>query len=138
MEVRPFWGDEDAEGQIRRLDAELTEAPRTAHRVRSRTAPRAGPLRDEFLIKIQAMDGVDPEVIRTLVEERLSWARGKLARYEGVRDRFLDGRTEERYLADADRIGPYLTLLGGIALEAETVRWCERALVVLKRRAPLS
>jgi hypothetical protein len=83
MEVRPFWGDEDAEGQIRRLDVELTEAPRTAHRVRSRTAPRAGPLRDEFLIKIQAMDGVDPEVIRTLVEERLSWARGKLARYEG-------------------------------------------------------
>jgi ketosteroid isomerase-like protein len=29
MEVRPFWEDEDAEGQIRRLDAELTEAVRT-------------------------------------------------------------------------------------------------------------
>lgn len=29
MEVRPFWEDEDAEGQIRRLDAELTEAART-------------------------------------------------------------------------------------------------------------
>ncbi|MEU1480297.1 YciI family protein [Streptomyces sp. NPDC005760] len=28
MEVRPFWEDEDAEGQIRRLEAELTEAVR--------------------------------------------------------------------------------------------------------------
>jgi hypothetical protein len=84
------------------------------------------------------MDGVDPEATRTLVEERLSRARGKLARYERVRDRLLDGRTEERYLAEADRIGPYLTLMGGIALETETVRCCERAHVVLKRRAPLS
>ncbi|MFF0013843.1 YciI family protein [Streptomyces sp. NPDC005374] len=29
MEVRPFWEDEDAEGEIRRLDTELTEAART-------------------------------------------------------------------------------------------------------------
>lgn len=29
MEVRPFWEDEDAESEIRRLDAELTEAART-------------------------------------------------------------------------------------------------------------
>ncbi|MEU6350813.1 YciI family protein [Streptomyces sp. NPDC047072] len=28
MEVRPFWEDEDAEGEIRRLDAELTAAAR--------------------------------------------------------------------------------------------------------------
>jgi uncharacterized protein (TIGR02246 family) len=28
MEVRPFWEDEDAPGEIRRLDAELTEAAR--------------------------------------------------------------------------------------------------------------
>ena len=95
-------------------------------------------LRDEFLIKIQAMDGADPEDTRALVEERMSWARGKLARYERLRDRLLDGRTEEEHLATADRIGPYLTLLRGIAFETETVRWCERVLVVLARRAPLS
>lgn len=82
------------------------------------------------------MDGTDPEATRELFEERLSWARGKLARYERVRERLLDGRTEDEYLRDAERIGPYLTLLGGIALESENVRWCERALVILKRRAP--
>ncbi|KUN63183.1 PadR family transcriptional regulator [Streptomyces griseorubiginosus] len=96
---------------------------------------RPAALRDEFLIKIQAMDGTDPEATRALFEERLSWARGKLARYERVRERFLDGRTEAEYLRDAERIGPYLTLLGGIALESETVRWCERALVILEARA---
>lgn len=95
-------------------------------------------LRDELLIKIQAMDGTDPEVTRALVEERMSWARGKLARYERVRDRLLDGRTEEEYLREADRIGPYLTLMGGIAFESENVRWCERVLAILGRRVPLS
>ncbi|WP_405523369.1 PadR family transcriptional regulator [Streptomyces canus] len=99
---------------------------------------RPAALRDEFLIKIQAMDGVDPEATRALVEERMSWARGKLARYERVRERLLDGRTEERYLAEAERIGPYLTLMGGITLETDIIRWCERALAILKRRAPLS
>ncbi|MEU9166616.1 PadR family transcriptional regulator [Streptomyces sp. NPDC048420] len=99
---------------------------------------RPAALRDEFLIKIQAMDGTDPEVTRELVEERLSWARGKLARYERLRDRLLDGRTEEQYLAEAERIGPYLTLMGGIAFESDNVRWCERVLVILRRRAPLS
>ncbi|MDH6553276.1 PadR family transcriptional regulator [Streptomyces sp. SAI-041] len=117
----------------------LTEAGRRELSAFAGEPPRRpAALRDEFLIKIQAMDGVDPGVTRSLVEERLSWARGKLARYERVRERLLDGRTEERYLAEAERIGPYLTLLGGIALEAETVRWCERVLVLLKRRAPLS
>lgn len=99
---------------------------------------RPAALRDEFLIKIQAMDGTGPEATRELVEERLSWARGKLARYERLRDRLLDGRTEEQYLTEADRIGPYLTLMGGIALETANVRWCERVLVVLEHRAPLS
>lgn len=95
-------------------------------------------IRDELLIKIQAMDGVDPEATRALVEERMTWARGKLARYARVRDRLLDGRTEEEYLSEADRIGPYLTLMGGIAFEEENLRWCERVLTVLRRRAPLS
>lgn len=99
---------------------------------------RPAALRDEFLIKIQAMDGSDPEATRALVEERLSWARGKLARYERVRDRLLGDRTEEEHLAEADRIGPYLTLMAGIAFEADNVRWCERVLVILRRRAPLS
>lgn len=86
---------------------------------------------------MQAMDGVDPAAVRALVEERRAWALGKLARYERVRERLLDGRTEEEHLRDADRVGPYLTLAAGITFERENARWCERVLAVLdERRAP--
>lgn len=91
-------------------------------------------VRDEFLIKMQAMDGVDPRAVRALVEERRAWALGKLARYERVRERLLNGRTEEEYLRDADRVGPYLTLLAGITFERDSARWCERVLTVLGER----
>ncbi|MEU0050451.1 PadR family transcriptional regulator [Streptomyces sp. NPDC006184] len=95
---------------------------------------RPAALRDELLIKVQAMDGGDPEVTRALIEERMGWARGKLGRYLRVRDRLLDGRTEEEFLRTAERVGPYLTLMGGIALEEENLRWCERVLAILARR----
>ncbi|MGW8064272.1 PadR family transcriptional regulator [Streptomyces ziwulingensis] len=91
-------------------------------------------IRDEFLIKMQAMDGVDPADVRTLVEERRTWALGKLARYERVRERLLDGRTEEQHLRESGRVGPYLTLLAGITFERENARWCERVLAVLEER----
>ncbi|MFF5184530.1 PadR family transcriptional regulator [Streptomyces sp. NPDC000345] len=114
----------------------LTEAGRADLRAFAAAPPRRPTaIRDELLIKIQASDGVDPAVSRELIEERRSWARGKLARYERVRERLLAGRTEEEYLVEADRIGPYLTLMAGIAFEEENVRWCERALLLLKRRA---
>ncbi|GAB7102155.1 PadR family transcriptional regulator [Streptomyces phaeofaciens] len=114
----------------------LTEAGRTDLRVFAATPPRRPTaIRDELLIKIQALDGTDPAVTRELIEERMSWARGKLARYERVRERLVDGRSEEEYLREADRVGPYLTLMAGIAFEEQNLRWCERALVLLERRA---
>ncbi|MEU6512067.1 PadR family transcriptional regulator [Streptomyces sp. NPDC046942] len=94
-------------------------------------------VRDEFLIKIQAMDGGDTEVTRALVEERMGWARGKLDRYRRVRERLLDGRSEEEYLRTAERVGPYLTLMAGIAFEEDNLRWCERVLAILAQRVAL-
>jgi hypothetical protein len=46
----------------------------------------------------------------------------------------LDGRGEEEYLAEAERVGPYLTLLRGISFEEENIRWAERALAIIERR----
>ncbi|MGW2729848.1 PadR family transcriptional regulator [Streptomyces sp. NPDC001494] len=113
----------------------LTEAGRSRLRAFAGEPPkRPTAVRDELLIKIQAMDGGDPAVARALVEERGGWARGKLDRYERVRARLLDGRTEEEYLSTADRIGPYLTLMAGIAFEQENLRWCERVLRILDGR----
>ncbi|MFI6035814.1 PadR family transcriptional regulator [Streptomyces sp. NPDC051315] len=116
----------------------LTEAGREDLRAFAAAPPRKPTaIRDELLIKIQAMDGVDPAVTRAQIEERMSWARGKLTRYERVRERLLDGRTEDDYLREADRIGPYLTLMGGIAFEEENLRWCVRVLALLERRTPV-
>ncbi|MEV6999779.1 MULTISPECIES: PadR family transcriptional regulator [unclassified Streptomyces] len=111
----------------------LTEAGREDLRAFAAEPPRRPTaIRDELLIKLQAME--DPEVTRALIEERRTWSRGKLDRYERVRDRLLDGRTEDEYLRESDRIGPYLTLLAGISFEQEILRWCERVLTVLQHR----
>ncbi|MEU9338528.1 PadR family transcriptional regulator [Streptomyces sp. NPDC048290] len=114
----------------------LTEAGREDLRTFA-AAPTRRPtaVRDELLIKIQALDGADPAATRELIEERRTWARGRLERYERMRDRMLDGRGEDAYLRESDRVGPYLTLLRGIAFERENLHWCERVLTVLDRRA---
>ena len=113
----------------------LTDAGRAALDAFAAEPPkRPTAVRDELLIKIQAMDGGEPDVVRALVEERRSWSRGKLDRYLRLRDRLLAGRTEEEYLLATDRVGPYLTLMAGIGFEEENLRWCERVLTVLERR----
>lgn len=115
----------------------LTEAGREDLRAFAAAPPRRPTaVRDELLIKVQAMDGVgvDPGTTRAQIEERMGWARAKLDRYLRVRERLLAGRTEEEFLREADRIGPYLTLMAGIAFEEENLRWCERVLVHLRRR----
>lgn len=113
----------------------LTEAGRADLDTFAAVPPRRPTaVRDELLIKIQAADGVDPEVTRALIEERMTWTRGRLDRYLRLRDRLLDGRTEDEYLGEAERIGPYLTLMGGIGFEESNLVWCERALTLLKRR----
>ena len=48
--------------------------------------------------------------------------------------RLLDGRSEEEYLAQTERVGPYLTLLRGISFEEENIRWAERTLTIIEHR----
>ncbi|MEV7127925.1 PadR family transcriptional regulator [Streptomyces sp. NPDC093260] len=92
-------------------------------------------IRDELMVKVQCADVGDLEAVRRAVAERVEWATAKLARYERLQERLLDGRTEDEYLARAERIGPYLTLLRGMAFERENIRWGETALRVIDRRA---
>lgn len=112
----------------------LTDAGREA--LRSFTAERAKPtaIRDELLVKVQAVDSGDIEAVRAAVAEQLERANAKRVRYERMRARLLDGRSEANYLAHADRVGPYLTLLRGIRFEKENVRWAKQVLAVLAER----
>ncbi|WP_367324885.1 PadR family transcriptional regulator [Streptomyces sp. HUAS ZL42] len=114
----------------------LTEAGREA--VRAYTAevsskPMA--IRDELLVKVQCVDAGDLGAVRAGLTERVERAEAKLARFERLRERLLAGRTEEEYLATAERVGPYLTLLGGLALERANLQWGRTVLRTLDRRA---
>lgn len=113
----------------------LTEAGRKA--VRAYTAEPLGKpavIRDELLVKVQCLDAGDMEAVRTAIAERMEWATAKLARYERLRQRLLDGRSEDAYFAEAERIGPYLTLLRGMSFERENLQWGDIALRRLEQR----
>ncbi|WP_055555161.1 PadR family transcriptional regulator [Streptomyces sp. NBRC 110028] len=114
----------------------LTQAGREAVRAYT-TEPLGKPsvIRDELMVKVQCLDAGDIEAVRTAVSERMEWATAKLARYERLRQRLLDGRSEEAYFAEAERIGPYLTLLRGMSFERENLQWGDMALRRLDQRS---
>lgn len=112
----------------------LTEAGRDAIRQFTGRAPKPSVIRDELMIKVQAFDAGDSAAVRDLIAERRKWAEAKVQRYERLRNRLLDGCTEAEYLAAAQRVGPYLTLMRGISFEEENVRWAERALAIIEQR----
>ncbi|ATY12589.1 PadR family transcriptional regulator [Amycolatopsis sp. AA4] len=92
-------------------------------------------IRDDLLVKVQGSDAGDAEAVLAAVEERMEWSRAKLARFERLRERMLDGRSESDYLRENDRVGPYLTLLRGISFEKENLQWGEHAARILRQRA---
>ena len=93
-------------------------------------------LRDDLLVKLQAVDVGDLAAVRAAVAERIEQARGRLALWDRLRVRLLAGATEAEYLATADRVGPYLTLMRGLAFEHETLAWGQTVLEILEQRAP--
>jgi DNA-binding PadR family transcriptional regulator len=112
----------------------LTEAGREAIRQFTRRSPKPSVIRDELMVKVQASDAGDAEAVRDFITERTEWAEAKVRRYERLRHRLLDGRSEAEYLATAQRVGPYLTLLRGISFEEENIRWAKRALAIIEQR----
>jgi DNA-binding PadR family transcriptional regulator len=112
----------------------LTEAGHEAIQQFTSRAPKPAVIRDELAVKVLAADAGSASAVRDFVAERLQWATAKLERYERFRARLLDGRTEDDYLAQTERVGPYLTLLRGISFEQENIRWAERVLTIMEQR----
>lgn len=90
-------------------------------------------IRDELLVAVMAADS-NAEAVKASLRERKQWAEAKIARYERLKAKLLGERTEEEFLGEAERVGPYLTLLRGLSFERDNVRWCARCLTVLERR----
>lgn len=112
----------------------LTAAGRRQLREFTRAAAKPSVIRDELLIQVRAIDVGDGPAVRRAIDDRSQAAAEKLARYRDLQADLLDGRSEDDYLAGADRVGPYLTLLRGIEFEQENIRWAQRALSVLDAR----
>lgn len=112
----------------------LTEAGVTALREFTAKPAKVTAIRDELLVKVQAVDTGDGQAVLAAIAQRLELSRAKLARYDRMRARLLAGRTEEEYFDEVERVGPYLTLMRGRAFEKENVRWAQRALEVLEKR----
>ncbi|MFB7512530.1 PadR family transcriptional regulator [Streptomyces sp. NPDC056144] len=113
----------------------LTEAGRQDLYAYTSRPPKPSAVRDSLMVQVQACDEGDTDAVRGFVADRMDTARAKLARYDRLRDWLLNGRDEETYLREAERIGPYLTLMRGRSLEEENLRWGEKTLAVLEQRA---
>jgi DNA-binding PadR family transcriptional regulator len=112
----------------------LTDAGRDALRRFTAEPARPTAMRDDLLVKVQAVDSGDIAAVRAAVAKHLERANKKLVRYQRMRARLLDGRSEADHLAHADRVGPYLTLQRGILFEKENARWAKQVLAVLAER----
>ncbi|MHC3467370.1 PadR family transcriptional regulator [Streptomyces sp. 7R007] len=117
----------------------LTEAGLEVLRAYVAEAPaKPTAIRDELMVRVQCVDIGDAgamAAVRAAIVERRERSVAKLARYERLRERLLDGRTEDEFFDSADRVGPYLTLQGGLALERANLQWAETALRRLDQRA---
>jgi hypothetical protein len=83
---------------------------------------------------VQAVDVGDAHAVSKELMARLDRARAKLATYDRLLADMLHGGAEDAFERDAERIGPYLTLMGGRMYEETNIRWCTAALDVLSRR----
>jgi DNA-binding PadR family transcriptional regulator len=112
----------------------LTEHGREElHRFTSLPAKPAA-MRDELVVKLQAVDVGDVHAVTKELMTRLDRAHAKLALYDRLLREMLGGREQDVFERDTDRVGPYLTLMGGRMYEQTNIRWCNAALEVLSRR----
>ncbi|MFI2452839.1 PadR family transcriptional regulator [Streptomyces sp. NPDC019539] len=91
-------------------------------------------IRDDLLVKVQAVDSAPPAPVIEQLDERAAMAAAKTAIFERFLRRLRGDLDEDTFLATADRVGPYLTCLRGLRFEQETADWCARTAAVLRAR----
>lgn len=95
-------------------------------------------IREDLLVMVQAVDRLDPAPVIAQLEERAVMATAKVELFDQTLRQLRGDLTEETFLRESDRIGPYLTCLRGRRFEQENREWCEQAVALLRARVPLS
>lgn len=114
---------------FRVTDEGLTEMERFAAR-----AAKPSFIRDDLLVKVQAVDGVAAAPVIEQLTERAAVADAKIEVLEKLLVRLRGDADEDEFLRTGERVGPYLTCLRGLAFERESRDWCRRAAALLSER----
>ncbi|GGZ57505.1 PadR family transcriptional regulator [Streptomyces subrutilus] len=117
---------------FRVTDAGLRELERFA-------APPSKPsfIRDDLLVKVQAVDRVGAGPVIDQLEERAAAAAAKIDLLGRMLLRMRGAATEEEFLLGGEPVGPYLTCLRGLAFEEGHRDWCLRTAGILRNREAL-
>ncbi|MDV7245369.1 MULTISPECIES: PadR family transcriptional regulator [Rhodococcus] len=112
----------------------ITDSGREALRHFIDVASKPTFIRDDLLVKVHAAEVGDLSALIEDLTERASHAEAKANHFEGLLALLRGAQTEDDFLADSPRIGPYLTGLRGISFERENAAWCRRTADVLASR----
>jgi Virulence activator alpha C-term len=85
------------------------------------------------MVRVRSGADTDPEPILESLRARRGLSGAKLDGYLAARDDMLRGRTEAQFLETARRVGPYLTVTAGIALERAHQAWIDETIASLMR-----
>jgi DNA-binding PadR family transcriptional regulator len=117
--------EEIQSGRPNRIVYQITEKGRGALMDWSRKPVSPPLVKDDLLVRLQAIQHVDQEALRKQIAERLTTHRAQLEQYHHIKDvRFADDQA-----APSD-IGKLMGLELGIEYEKGWISWCEN---VLKR-----
>lgn len=95
-------------------------------------------IRDELLVRVYASDVGDPGPLIEHLHQRAEASLAKAEFIEGLLRKLRGEMSEDRFLAEGRRVGPYLTGLRGSVFERENAAWYRRASGVLAARAAVA
>ena len=122
--------EEIQSGKPNRIVYTITDVGRAALLDWSREPASAPVVKDELLVRLQAIDHVDQSALRQQIAERLEAHRAQLSQYHHIRDRrFADGK------ASPSDMGKLMGLELGIRYESGWIDWCESVLQRLDQRS---
>jgi DNA-binding PadR family transcriptional regulator len=110
-------------GKPNRLVYSITADGRAHLRAWSMRASDPPSIKDDMLVRFYALDHVDVPALREQVALRLDHHRGRVARYEKIRERMFANKK-----LNTSGIGRQLGLELGLRYERGLAEWCEDAL----------